>query len=43
VTIANYDTGFRLVAPVPEPSTMVLVFSALVGVGCWSWRRSRHQ
>ncbi len=43
VGTANYLTGFRLVAPVPEPSTMVLVFSALVGVGCWSWRRSRHQ
>lgn len=43
VTTANYDTGFRLVAPVPEPSTMGLLLAGLGGIGGWRWRRRQQR
>ncbi|MFM1902609.1 MAG: hypothetical protein RLZZ440_509 [Planctomycetota bacterium] len=33
---ANYDTGFRVVAPVPEPSTMMVVALAAGMVSVWA-------
>lgn len=39
---ANYLTGFRLVAAVPEPSGWVLALSA-VGAGGWGIRRRFHR
>jgi sulfatase modifying factor 1 len=41
ITTANYDTGFRLVAAVPEPGTMGLLASG-VGVGLWHLARRRR-
>lgn len=41
VGVATYDTGFRLVAPVPEPTTMGLLLAGLGGLAGWRWRRRR--
>jgi hypothetical protein len=29
-------------APVPEPSSILLLAAGLCGIGLWSWRRQRH-
>jgi formylglycine-generating enzyme required for sulfatase activity len=40
ITTANYDTGFRLVATVPEPGTIGLLVS---GAGCGLWQLVRRR
>ena len=40
LTTANYDTGFRLVAVVPEPGAMGLLVS---GAGCGLWQLVRRR
>jgi sulfatase modifying factor 1 len=42
ITTADYDTGFRLVAAVPEPGTIGLLVSG-VGCGLWQLMRRRRQ
>ncbi len=37
---ANYDTGFRLVSPVPEPATWLLALAGLAGGAAWLRRQT---
>jgi hypothetical protein len=37
---ANYDTGFRLVSPVPEPAGWLLTLAGLAGGVAWLRRRT---